>query len=427
MSDLTPTPGPQSRSELRVRENVSRNPGLARHGRLAKPRAWPLVLGIIGGTLAVLLVSTASIAGIVVNSLSSRVTVAAIPEPTDGPLPAIGAIEGGFNILIVGSDTRLGQDGIGGSYEDESGNLNDVNMLLHVSQDQTNAVAISFPRDMVVDIPECPLVDEAGNLTSDTKGYTSQPLNEALSAGGLNCVVMTISELTGLPIQFAGMITFNGVIAMGDAIGGVPVCVNGPIHDYNTGLMIDNPGTYTMLGVDALAFLRTREHVGDGSDLGRIASQQVYLSSLVRTLKSADTLGNPSTVYKLAQAALTHMTLSPSLSHVDTMAAIALALKDIPLDSVTFVQYPGFTGGDGIYAGKVQPNTTDGDQLMAYVAADQPFVLAAAGDGRGAEADPNAPAVDPTTVTDKTGLPELPPAVTGTRADQYTCSIANDY
>lgn len=422
MSELTPNPAPQSRSELRVRSGASRNPGLARHGRLSKPKAWPMILGIIGGALAVVLVSTVAIGGIVFNSLYSKVDAVEILQPTEGPIPAIGAIEGGFNILIVGSDTRLGQDGIGGSAEEESATLNDVNMLLHVSQDQTNAVAISFPRDMVVGIPECPWDDGSG----DTKGYSTEALNTALFYGGLNCVVMTISELTGLPIQFAGMVTFNGVIAMGDAIGGVPVCVNGPIHDYNTGLMIDQAGTYELKGLDALAFLRSREGVGDGSDLGRISSQQVYLSSLVRTLKSDDTLGDLKKVYELADAALSHMTLSTSLAQVDTMVSIAQALKDIPLERVTFVQYPGTTGGDGVYLGKVQPNEYLGDQLMALVAADQPFVLDAPGtQSIGSEADPNAPVVTPDPSVDNTGLPLLS-GVQGQTAADYTCSIAND-
>lgn len=419
MSELTPSP--QSRSELRVRSGATKNPGIARHGRLPKSKGWPLALGIVAATLSVILVSTAAIGGIVFNSLYSKVEAVELIQPTEGPLPAIGAIEGGFNILIVGNDTREGQNGIGGTAEEEGGTLNDVNMLLHVSQDQTNAVAISFPRDMVVGIPECPWNDGSG----DTKGYSTEPINVALYYGGLNCVAMTVSALTGLDIQFAGMITFNGVIAMGDAIGGVPVCVNGAIHDYNTGLMIDQAGTYNMLGVDALAFLRSREGVGDGSDLGRIGSQQVYLSSLVRTLKSSDTLGDPKKVYDLAKAALSNMQLSTSLASLDTMAAIAIALKDIPLERVTFVQYPGTTGGEGVYAGKVQPNEFLGDQLMAYVKADQPFLLAAPGTGIGSEPDPNAPVVAPDPTIDNSGLPVLE-GVPGTNAAQYTCSIAND-
>ncbi len=410
-------------SELRPRAELrSATPGIARHGKLKKHRAWPMILGIIGASLVVVLVSGASVGAIVVNSLTSKVDTVELISETDGPPPAIGAIEGGFNILIVGSDTRQGQNGIGGSEEEETSNLNDVNILLHVSQDQTNAVAISFPRDMVVGIPECPWDDGSG----DVKGYSTEPINTALFYGGLNCVAMTVSELTGLPIQFAGIITFNGVIAMGDAIGGVPVCVTGPIDDPNTGLTIAQAGTYELRGVDALAFLRSREGVGDGSDLTRISSQQVYLSALVRKLQADETLGDFKKVYDLASAALSNMQLSSSLANLDTMIAIAGALKDIPLERVTFVQYPGTTGGDGVYLGKVRPDTVAGDQLMAYVAADQPFVLAAAGDDRGSTVDPNAPAPAPSAAPiDNSGLPVLE-GVTGQTAAQYTCSVANE-
>jgi anionic cell wall polymer biosynthesis LytR-Cps2A-Psr (LCP) family protein len=175
--------------------------------------------------------------------------------------------------------------------------------------------------------------------------------------------------------------------------------------------------------VDALAFLRSREGVGDGSDLTRISSQQVYLSALVRKLQADETLADPTRVYNLASAALSNMQLSQGLANLDTMVSIALALKDIPLERVTFVQYPGTTGGDGVYLGKVRPDTATGDQLMAYVAADQPFVLEAAGDDRGSTVDPNAPVVEPT--VDNSGLPVLS-GVTGQTAAQYTCSVANE-
>lgn len=421
-------------SELRPRGELrSATPGIARHGRLKRHRAWPLIVQIISASLAVVLISGASVGAVVVNSLTSKIApTVELTQPTEGPLPQIGAIDGGFNILIVGSDTRQGQDGIGGDAEEESGQLNDVNMLLHVSQDQTNAVAISFPRDMVVDIPEC--VDSDG----DTKGYSTEPINVALYYGGLDCVAQTVSLLTGLPIQFAGLITFNGVIAMGDAVGGVPVCVTGAIDDPNTGLYIEQAGTYELRGVDALAFLRSREGVGDGSDLTRISSQQVYLSSLVRKLQGEETLSDPKKVYDLANAALSSMQLSSSLGSLDTMVSIALALKDIPPANVTFVQYPGTTGGSGVYTGKVQPDFFTGDQLMAYVMADQPFGLTQAGDGRGSTVDPNAPVAEqPTTPetpqTDPSATPTEPVAekpvldgVNGQTAADYTCSVANE-
>jgi LCP family protein required for cell wall assembly len=420
MSELRP------RAELR--SSGSTVATIARHGQLPKHRSWPLILKVIGATLAVVLLSGGSVGAIVINSLTSKTQTVVLVQPTEGPIPEIGAIEGGFNILIVGSDTRAGQGGIGGHEEDETAVLNDVNMLLHVSQDQTNAVAISFPRDMVVGIPECPWDDGSG----DTKGYSTEPLNVALYYGGLNCVAMTISELTGLPIQFAGMITFQGVIDMSDAIGGVDVCITGPMFDPYTGIDLPAAGTYKLQGFQALAFLRSRHGVGDGSDLTRISSQQVYLSSLVRTLKSADTLSDPSKLYNLADAALSSMVLSTSLGNASTMVSIALALKNIPLERVTFVQYPGTTGGTGVYAGKVRPLTETGDAMMALIAADQPFVLSAAGDDSGSTADPNAPVPDPNATTDpsavpvdNTGLPVVE-GVRGQTAADYTCSITQE-
>ena len=100
------------------------------------------------------------------------------------------------------------------------------------------------------------------------------------------------------------------------------------------------------------------------------------------------------------------------------------------MERVTFVQYPGTTGNtEGVYAGKIKPNTRIGDELMALVAADQAFTLAETTDGTGAELDPNAPAPDPNSTDaplDNTGLPVLE-GVRGQTAADYTCSIANEY
>ncbi len=428
MSELEPSPELRPRSELRARPGSSGTKGIARHGRLRKAGPAGTIAKILAATLAVVLVAGASVGAIAFNSLYSKKTSVALVGETEGPPPQIGAIQGGFNILIAGSDTRAGQGGVGGTTADDSAQLNDVNILLHVSQDQTNAVAISIPRDMVVGIPECPWADGSG----DTKGYSTEPINVALYYGGLPCIVLTVHELTGLPIQFAGLITFQGVIDLSNAIGGVDVCITAPMIDPYTGINLPAAGTYNLKGDQALAFLRSRHGVGDGSDLTRISSQQVYMSSLVRKMKSANTLGNYKTLYDLADAALKNMTLSNSLSNVPTMISIALALKKIPMERVTFVQYPGTTGNTvAPYTGKVKPNKELGDKLMALVAADQPFTLDSAGDGQGSTADTSAP-TDPSTpipgVTSteapvsNAGLPVLS-GIRGQTAADRTCSI----
>ena len=415
---------------LRPRSNrSSKQNSVARHGRLKKSNPWAALVRIVGGTLAVVLISTVSVAGIAAYDVAASVQPSVhLANETEGPVPKIGAIDGGVNLLLVGSDSRAGQDPAFGG-DDETGNLNDVTMLLHISQDHSNASVISFPRDMFVPIPEC-TDPETGDTSS---AMSRQKINTTLSYGGLSCTVATVEQLTGLSIPFAAEVQFSGVIAMSTAVGGVPVCVAEPIEDEYTGTFLD-AGEHTLSGVDALQFLRTRHGIGDGSDLTRINNQQVFMSSLVRTIKSADTLSDPLKVYSLAKAVTGNMVLSSSLNSVDTIVSIALALKDIDLNEVVFVQVP-----TGSTEGGVIPLQSDFDDLFAAIAADQPIALGGT-TGNGATLDPNAPvtdvpatgttteaAADPAAPVDPAATGStatvLPSSATGQTAGQYTCSV----
>ncbi|WP_345763068.1 LCP family protein [Diaminobutyricibacter sp. McL0608] len=397
-------------------------PTIARHGRLKSGGAVATVFKVLAATLAVVLVSGASVATIALWDVSRSVkpSVHLVSETTAGPIPQIGAIDGGVNLLLVGSDSRQGQDAVFGTGADAEGVLNDVTMLLHISQDHKNATVVSFPRDMFVRIPSCP--DPKGGSFS---AMSSQKINTTLTYGGLPCTVETVAQLTGLDIQFAALIQFSGVIAMSNAVGGVPVCVADKIEDRHTNTFLD-PGMHTLSGMAALQFLRTRYGVGDGSDLGRISNQQVFLSSLVRTIKSADTLANPVRLYALAKAAVSNMQLSDSLNNLDRMVQIGLALKDIDLDKVVFIQYP-----TGVSDGGVKPIPEAADALVAALKADRPVVLSGGtGPGDigsvvqtptpGASAPPVASATPNPSATD--GATVLPDAATGQTAAQMTCS-----
>jgi LCP family protein required for cell wall assembly len=398
-----------------------------RHGKLKRSVAWRNALALVASTLAVVLVAGGSVAAITLTNLKSNITTTTIEADTQGPPPNIAAYDGGFNILLVGSDTREGQGGIGGN---DTSVLNDVTMLMHVAGDQKSATVVSLPRDMVVPLPAC---DNGGPAAG-------QPINVTLYYGGLDCTVKTVQNLTGLEIQFAGLITFQGVIAMTGAVGGVPVCINEAVSDPYTGLNLQ-AGTTEIAGVDALAFLRSRHGVGDGSDLGRIGSQQVFLSALIRKIKSDDTLTDFSKLYSIATAATQNITLSQNFSNLDTLASIALVLKDIPLENIVFVRYPSRTGVGGIYQGKVAPITGVATQLFAAIKADQPVGLdanALEGANGGSTVDPNAPATPEAPATPAptdTAIPDpaaaapeavVIPGLKGQSAATYTCSVANN-
>lgn len=394
----------------------------ARHGRLPRRRAWTAIAALVASALAVVFVAGGSVAAIAAWQLNSQLQENTVIIGADSaPPPDIAAFEGGFNILLVGSDTRAGQGGIGGN---ESSTLNDVTMLMHVAEDKQSATVVSFPRDLVVPLPAC----ENGGPAS------GQPINVTLYYGGLACTVATVEGVTGLKIQFAGLITFKGVISMSGAVGGVPVCVADPIRDPYTGLFLEEPGTYSLKGADALAFLRSRHGVGDGSDLGRIGSQQVFLSALIRKIKSDDTLTDFGKLYGIAQAATKNISLSSNFANLDTLVSVALVMKDIPLENVVFVRYPSTTGGTGMYQGKVQPIQSVADALFAAIKADKPIGLdenALEGANGGSTTNPDAPKPSAPATPAPTATAAPPPeavvveGLKGQSAADYTCAVGN--
>ena len=432
-----------------VRDRATRSLPTAavRHGRLRRSRAVTTILTTVAAALAVVMVSTVSVAAITVaqfNANINYVDLAVGEGQEERVIPTVGDWEGGFNVMLVGVDNDGRQDDAdarGGAV------LNDVNILVHVAEDQRSAVAISFPRDLVVPIPSCPRPDGTSSFA-----MSAQPINVAYSYGGLGCVVLTVEALTGLTIPYAGTMSFSGVARMSTAVGGVEVCVDGPINDPYTGLVLPRAGNYTLEGKNALAFLRTRYGVGDGSDLGRISSQQVYLSSLIRKVQNEGVLTDFTKLYGLAQVATSSMQLSRSLTP-DAMVSMALALRDIPTENIVFVQYPTRYGTAEPYLGKVQPLTQQAAELFDRIRNGEPFTLAGDSTGVGSTLNPNAPTAEPTpepTPTEsrppKTGKvqpepeptdepsappvePSAPPVevdgLQGQTAADYTCSRAN--
>jgi LCP family protein required for cell wall assembly len=282
-----------------------------------------------------------------------------------GKIPNIAALNGAFNVLLVGADNAPGQKHYGAARE---GTLNDVNIVIHVSADHARATVVSLPRDLVIPHPQC-TDPKTGQVYS---AMSAQPLNTAYSRGGLGCVVGTVENLTGLTIPYAALFSFDGTVKMADAVGGVAVCVNKAIDDPDSGLKLKK-GTTIVKGRTALAYLRSRHGVGDGSDLSRIASQQAYMSSLMRKMTSAGTLADPTKLYGLASAAADSITLSESLASPDTMVQMALAVKSVGLDHMVFVQYP--TAEDPENANKVVPSTVLATALMERVQKDQSIGL----------------------------------------------------
>lgn len=363
-------------------------PSVARHGRLKRHGAWQTVAKLVGSVVAVALVSGSAVAAYAALDLAAtaKPTVTLGNEAVLEGVPDVGAMEGGVNVLIVGSDSRQGQGMAFGDPEEETAVLNDVTMLLHISEDHSNASVVSFPRDMLVDVPECTdPEDPSGDPLYEQYGVK---INSVLSHGGVACVVKTVEQELGVTIPFAGVVQFLGVAGLSEAVGGVDVCVAEPIEDEYTGTFLE-AGTHTLSGMAALQFLRTRHGVGDGSDLARISNQQVFLSSLMRTIQSNGTLADPVKLYSIAKVALQNMQLSDSLTDPMRMISIAKALKDTDLSKIAFIQYPTSSVDGG---GAVAP-TDSSEYVRTALQNDLPVVFdpEAQEASFASAADPNAP------------------------------------
>ncbi|MFF2051664.1 LCP family protein [Leifsonia sp. NPDC058194] len=436
-------------TDLPRRHQRARGPLPVRHGRLQRRRAVGRVFALLAGTLAVVLVSVGGVGAYAVwdvaRSVKTGVKLVSLPGHTQQAIPDVAAMEGGINVLIAGTDSRSGLGGIYESSDEQDASSgegnNDVTMLLHIAQDHKSMMVVSFPRDLMIAIPDCP---SPNGGTVDGSDYAQ--FNTALSRGGLACVVLTVEKMTGLTIPFGAVINFAGVSGMSTAVGGVSVCLASPVVDKYTNPPLDLPaGTSELVGDEALSFLRSRHGVGDGSDLGRISNQQVFLSALARKVVSGGVLSNPVQLYGLAKAAVDNVTPSESLSNPTTLVQIALAVKDTGLENMVFVQYPAVTDPDNV--NRVVPQTSAARALNEALVNDVAVKLTGS-TGRAAE-DPNAtntptpgdttssdaPTADAGATTDAAATPapdatssavELPSSITGQTAAQQTCTKGNE-
>ncbi|WP_235008122.1 LCP family protein [Microbacterium timonense] len=409
---------------------------VARHGELSSPSPVGFVLKLLAVIVAVVAVSGVGVAAYATYDLTASFADDAVELQGQKSVPPdIGAIEGGVDILLVGTDECEEQYaylfGARCTGADAGGQLNDVNMLVHISDNPRRVTVVSFPRDLMLGLPSC--TREDGSTSSAT---SKSQINEAWGRGGLSCVARTISDLSGQNIPLAAKVSFGNVINITDAIGGVDVCIgNGGIKDKYTG--INWPaGPRTIQGVEALQFLRTRHGLENGSDLARISNQQQYMSSLARKLVSDEVLSDPATLYKLATTAVDNITPSKSLTNPMTLVQIALAVKDVPFEDIVFVQYPVLT--DPADVNRVVPDYDSAEKLWEALAANEPLEVTHDQDLTGGVivADPpqTETPVDPVPTTEPTegATPApsetavaLPNNIPGQNAAQQTCSAGN--
>ncbi|MEU7553819.1 LCP family protein [Streptomyces sp. NPDC044571] len=293
------------------------------------------ILVITGGTLAFLLVAGSVGAYLYYDHLNNNLNVTDVGDAGTGGFKKDQPI----NILVIGTDKRSGA-GNEGYGDAESVGHADTTILFHVAKDRTNATALSIPRDLITNVPACPTKQPDGS-TKTVPATKGTRFNTSLGQEGRDpgCTMRTVKELTGITVDHFMMVDFNAVKVLSTAVGGVPVCLAKPVDDKDSKLKLD-AGEHRLQGEDALAFVRTRHALGTGSDLDRIKTQQQFLSSMMREMKSKETLTSPKKFFSLAEAATKSLTVDSGIGSIDKLTNLAGELKDMNLKNVTFTTLP---------------------------------------------------------------------------------------
>ncbi|MFD0692045.1 LCP family protein [Actinomadura fibrosa] len=279
-----------------------------------RPGRWTLFGAVAAVTAALILVPAVLLGG------------GGVKPPVIPSSNPFAARTGPLNVLVVGSDRRAATAS-DGAEEARSDTL----LLVHLPADRKSAHAVSFPRDLLVQIPSCQGRD--GKPVPSRRGQ----INAAYSLGGHSCARKTIEALTGVRVDTTVVVEFAGFRTMVDALGGVPITLPTPVDDQATGLRLP-AGRHLVQGTQALAYVRLRHGIGDGSDLSRVERQQRFMASMLRRAKETR-LRNPARFARFLSAAAGSVATYPRLD-VAALKALADSMGGTDPGAVRFGTVP---------------------------------------------------------------------------------------
>ena len=170
----------------------------------------------------------------------------------------------------------LGVDASGNPKDLWTGTRTDTIILVNIDPRTKSVNALSIPRDSKVYLPG----DNGVNK-----------INAAHALGGIEMTKRTIEDTLGVHIDKYIMVHDNAVKEIVDAMGGIDIYVEKPMHynDYSGNLHINfTKGDHHLNGQQAVEYLRFR-HDALG-DIGRTQRQQWLLRSLLNKLKEPETI-----------------------------------------------------------------------------------------------------------------------------------------
>ncbi|MGC4933110.1 LCP family protein [Gordonia sp. DT30] len=291
------------------REPTPKGPGRRRRPSLRRPRTGRrLTKRRVGAIVLVILLVLVIVPVALMFYYDSKL------HRVDALAPYAGrpASTPGTTWLIVGTDSRAdlsAEQRRDLSTGDSDGARTDTIMLVYKPPSGKTSI-ISIPRDLYVPIP----------------GQGSHKVNAAFNFGGPTLLVRTVEQLSGVHIDHYAEIGFGGFDTLVDAVGGVNMCIDAPLHDPKAGLNL-KPGCQTLNGREALGFVRTRAFAN--ADLMRVTNQRKFLAALMSKATSPSVLLNPFRLFPFVSGTVDTLTVDKG-THIWNLAMLAWWLRSSP-------------------------------------------------------------------------------------------------
>lgn len=259
-----------------VQSSSSSNPGAAKQRRPRVSSRRRRVLLAVAYVAVAVIAFGVSLSATLAWRLVSGLTVDgddAQPDPGDVVAPPRIEVQPDepFNILILGTDAGLLEDGRRGARRSDT-------MMLASYDPLTGGLSIlAVPRDTYAEIP----VDELDEQLHRYIRENPTKIAHTHAFGGPAVSMATVGKLLGVPVHRYVRVNLDAFVNIIDLMGGVHICVPKPMHyeDPYQDLYIHlQPGCRILNGHEAMQYARYRQD----SDLARIARQQEIIKALIQ-------------------------------------------------------------------------------------------------------------------------------------------------
>ncbi|MFJ1796172.1 LCP family protein [Kitasatospora griseola] len=245
--------------------------------------------------------------------------------------PPAAPSEQGVTILLVGLGPGPELSALGGPVPSppHAGvrelDVPDTLILVHVPKGGGEVRQLSVPRDLMVPdgrggkITINALYPQAELAEMDRlrgQGLAADELRRRGREAGRAALITGMEQLAEMPVDHYAEISIAGFVRAVEALGGVPVCLNEAVKDPWSGIRLP-AGKQEVGPAQALAFVRQRHGIGDGSDVQRTTRAQALLAGVLAKLRTGGVLTDPAKLAALYGAFSDQLVTDKGWSPVD--------------------------------------------------------------------------------------------------------------